>query len=164
MLGIYLKDVVEDEAGQEKVVKKQKDMDYEPERRRRQIQTNSMIQIRDMVKQFNTPKCNNSDGFDVLPDSLREKDTQKNKMFESLIGMKGSIIGTRYEAIHRARQNLSLIKTRLPFGGSNSVVFSETAIEKIEMQRPIEEPKSSTNKSSPISSARRRRAFGSKDV
>jgi hypothetical protein len=74
MLGIYLKDVVEDEAGQEKVVKKQKDMDYEPERRRRQIQTNSMIQIRDMVKQYNTPKQHNSDGFDVLPDFLREKD------------------------------------------------------------------------------------------
>jgi hypothetical protein len=85
-------------------------------------------------------------------------------MFESLIGIKGSLIGTRYEAIHRARQNLSLIKTRLPFGGSNSVVFSETAIEKIEMQRPIEEPKSNTNKSSPISSMRRRRVFGNKEV
>lgn len=75
-------------------------------------------------------------------------------MYESLVGLKSSLIGTRFEAIYRARQNLSLISNsgkRIQFG-SNSLVFSDAAIEQIEYNRPVEEPKSNTNKSSPMSS------------
>lgn len=66
MLGIYLKDVVEDEQGQELDVKQNDDKNFEPVRIRRQRPSPNVRAMNEVQRKFSE-----TNGFDVLPPGLR---------------------------------------------------------------------------------------------
>lgn len=106
MLGIYLKDVVEDEQGQEMYNKGNRDKEYEPVRRRRLIVSQAIIDH--YVGHKITPRSADKNVFDILPEHLRGNESVSTfKKHGSVI--KKSHLNPRYEAIATARHNLSLI-------------------------------------------------------
>jgi hypothetical protein len=151
MLGIYLKDIVEDEQGQEQDVKCNDGKIFEPIRIRRNPTKQTMIE---MAKQ--TPKSDTSPGgFDILPKAMRRDSNQLGTLAGNALAnslLKKSLIGTRFEALGRTRHNFSLVSnTARNYHKSNSIILTEKPVHQIEYKLP-KEPESNRNKASDMAS------------
>lgn len=137
MLGIYLKDVVEDEQGQEQDEKLNVGHDFEPKRIRRQIQAPEIRSFIENIKRdTNDRVAGNGEGttkrsfagFDVRITGFKKD----NDAFDNFVNfdVAPKQINPRFEAIANSRHNLSLIQAKgKVFANSIIVNNSPTKIE-----------------------------------
>lgn len=119
MLGIYLKDVVEDEQGQEQDEKLLVGDDFEPKRIRRQIQAPEIRSFIENIKRDTNDRGaaygegttkRSFAGFDVRITGVK-KDSEAFDNFVNF-DVAPKQINPRFEAIANSRHNLSLIQAK----------------------------------------------------